>query len=300
MPWFFGAQFVGRFSGEKETTRFSQWLQQVEAFLRAQSLEPQQGVDFLLSTLDGTAHREAALLPPAHRITPQRLIKALAEKYGDQRSPDTLQEQFFNCRQAHDEDGVAFALRVREYLQRWQMSDPDRVGNTDKRLRTQFAKGLRNGVTKRELLRRTPQATSEVCREATQIEKEEQEAAGEAATCRVAATSCQRSSRDEVCLPKALQQMRDSLRAELQQDLWEQVELLGKTLIEELRGPRQIPDAPSTLRGRRQYRQAPREALGHRWDEQGRPICSDCGEVGHVQRFCPSRSSRQRDFCPGE
>lgn len=308
MPWFFGSQFVSKFSGETGTTRFSRWLLQIEAFLRAQTLQPQQAVDFLLSTLDGQAHREAALLPPASRATPQQLIKALEEKYGDQRSPDTLQEQFFGCRQLEDEDSEAFALRLRERLHKWRASDPDWRGDEDKKLRAQFSKGLRDGAIKRELqrhLRRTPQATfSEICKETKLIEKEEQGAAGNGMTCQAAATAAQRATGGEAVPPGTLQQLRDSLRAELQQDLREQVVLLGKTIAEELRGQLQIQggaaaaDAPNRPAIRRRQNFAPKEARSHRWDEQGRPICSDCGGVGHIQRFCPRRSAGPQDFAP--
>lgn len=308
MPWFFGSQFVNKFSGEKGTTRFSQWLVQIEAFLRAQALQPQQGVDFILSTLDGQAYREAALLPSASKATPQNLVKALTEKYGDPRSPDTLQEQFFSCCQSNDENSGTFALRLRERLHQWRTSDPGWAGSEDKKLKTQFSKGLRDGAIKRELqrhLRRTPQATfDEVCREANQIEKEEQEAAGDAPTCQVAATSAGRATGPEVFSSNALQQMRDTLRAELQQDLRDQIGLLGKAITEELRGQFQVAggtsatDVPSRPPTNRRPNQDSQRARGHRWDERGRPICSDCNEAGHVQRYCPRRSSRSQDFWP--
>lgn len=308
MPWYFGSQFVGKFSGEKGTIRFSRWTLQVEAFLRAQTLQPQQGVDFLFSTLDGQAHREAALFPPASRATPEALLKALVEKYGDQRSPDTLQEQFFSCRQTEGEGSEAFALRLRERLHQWRTSDPEWGGSEDKRLRAQFSKGLRDGPIKRELqrhLRRTPQATfDEICGEARSIEKEEQSPAGDAMVCQAAATSAQLPAGNDVVPLSSLQQFRDSLRAELQRDLREQVVLLGKTIAEELRGQLQTPrwnppvNAQNRPASRRRQNQDPKESRGHRWDEQGRPICSDCGGVGHIQRFCPHRPVPPQDFCP--
>lgn len=317
MPWYFGSQFISKFSGEKGTTRFSQWILQVEAFLRAQVLQPQQGVDFLLSALDGQAHREAVLLPPIKRDSAQALIKALVEKYGDNRSPDTLQEQFFSCRQTENEGSEEFALRLRERLHQWHTSDPDRIGGEDKRLRAQFSKGLREGAIKRELqrhLRRTPQATFEdIRREARSIEKEEQSAMGEVAACQAQVTPALPPLKSDTVPQSSLQQLKDSLRAELQQDLREQVVLLGKTIAEELRGQLQTPgrnpeptlrwtgppnapaNRPPTRQRQRLDHQEPR---GYRWDEQGRPVCRDCGEAGHIQRFCPHRPTPPQGFCP--
>ena len=316
MPWFFGSQFISKFNGEKGTIRFSQWLLQVEAFLRAQALQPQQGVDFLLNALDGQAHREAILFPQTDRVSPEALIKALSDKYGDNRSPDTLQELFFSCKQTDKEGSEEFALRLRERLHQWRTSDPDYVGEEDKRLRAQFSKGLREGPIKRELrrhLRRTPQATfDDIRREARSIEKEEQSAMEEVAACHATAT-VQPSTKSDAVSQSSLQQLKDSLRTELQQDLREQVVLLGKTIAEELRGQLQAPgwnpestqhwnrppNAPTNRPPVRPHqRHDNREPRGYRWDEQGRPICSDCNSAGHIQRFCPRRSTAPQDFCP--
>lgn len=100
---------------------------------------------------------------------------------------------FFACQQSVGEGSEAFALHLQEHLHQWCTSDLDWDGNEEKRLKAQFAKGLRDGAIKRKLqrhLRHTLQATfDEVCRETKLIEKEVQEAAGEATTCPVAATS---------------------------------------------------------------------------------------------------------------
>ena len=68
------------------------------------------------------------------------MIDALVVKYGDNRSPDGIQEDFFSCRQTEKEGSEEFALRLRECLHRWNTGDTGCIGEEDKRLRSQFAK----------------------------------------------------------------------------------------------------------------------------------------------------------------
>lgn len=313
MPWFLGSHWVPKFSGEKGTVRFSQWLAQVEAFLRAQTLQPPQGVDFILSSLDGPAHREAMLLPSTTRGSAQEMLEVLARKYGDNRSPDTLQVEFFSCRQTEKEGIEEFTLRLRECLYRWRTGDPDQAGNEDKRLRAQFAKGLREGPIRHELLRhlrRNPlMPFKDVCQEASSIEREERATVGEVATCQAHAAAVAPAPKTELLSQSSLQQLKDSLRAELREELHEQVVLLRKTIAEELRSQLQAPERDSEpaqrsarpptgpLAGVPTYRRPDRqEARGYQWDDQGRPICRSCGEAGHVQRYCPRRPGPPPDF----
>lgn len=51
MPWFFSASWAPKFTGERR--KFGEWQTQMRAMLRAQPLNAQQQVDFVLSTLDG-------------------------------------------------------------------------------------------------------------------------------------------------------------------------------------------------------------------------------------------------------
>lgn len=311
MPWFMGASWVAKFSGEKGTVEFNQWQAQVESFLRAQALQPRQKVDFMLSALGGQAHREAMLLPQATRDSDQGILRALAAKYGDHRSSETLQVEYFNCRQAEGEIVEDFTLRLRECFDRWRRSEPDYMGEEDGMLRSQFARGLREGPVKRELqrhLRRNPRASfSDVHSEARSLEREELGSPGKVMACQARTTPVtQPPTPDELPLA-SLQQLKDSLRAELKQELHDQVALLGKTIADELRSQLQLPQrdsgpargqpasGPASAPRRRTDNRGPRS---YQWDEQGRPICQDCGEAGHIQRYCPRRSASQPGFRP--
>ncbi|KAG1949143.1 hypothetical protein F2P79_011956 [Pimephales promelas] len=110
--------------------------------------------------------------------------------------------------------------------------DPLETGTDDELLRTQFAMGLRTGSLKQELqrqLRRTSTLTFvEACEEAKALERKLGHTE-EASVCpTVATTSYPRP------IAMELQQVKDALRAELRQELKEQVTLLGKSIVEEL------------------------------------------------------------------
>ena len=310
MPWFMGASWVPKFSGGGGGVKFSQWRAQVESFLRAQMLNPQQKVDFLLSTLDGSAHREAMLLPSADRDS-AKILQALNQKYGDHRSVGTLREEYFDCKQAVGEGIDDFILRLRECFYRWQSSDPGQAGPMDGVLRSQFSRGLQEGVVKQELqrhLRRTPNLTFDaVCREAKFLENEGKVERTEAMACQ--ARAAPQPSVPETQSQLSLQQLKDSLRAELKQEIHDQVTLLGKTIVDEIRGQfsNSQPDpVPTTQWGRpaaasqsnRRRRPDAQEPRDFQWDDQGRPICRDCGEAGHVQRYCPRRAAPTQGFRP--
>lgn len=67
--WFMDASWVSKFCGEGGGDTYEGCRAQVEAFLRAQNLNVQQQADFILSTLDGKAHRQIMLLAPEDRDT---------------------------------------------------------------------------------------------------------------------------------------------------------------------------------------------------------------------------------------
>ena len=142
-----------------------------------------------------------------------------------------------------------FILRLRECFYRWQSSDPGHAGPMDGVLRSQFSRGLQEGVVKQELqrhLRRTPNLTFDaVCREAKFLENEGRDQRAEAMACQ--ARAAPPPSGTETQSQLGLQQLKDSLRAELKQEIHDQVTLLGKTIVDEIRGQfrGRIPIFPS-------------------------------------------------------
>lgn len=95
-----------------------------------------------------------------------------------------------------------------------------------------------------------------------------------------------------------LDDLRESLKSELRDELAAQLKTLSSKLVEELRNqsPYVAPVASqSAIPGTRQApppvrrQRPPPSTMNYQWDVHGRPICLDCGEAGHIQRYCPRR-----------
>lgn len=103
---------------------------------------------------------------------------------------------------------------------------------------------------------------------------------------------------------REVDEWKEELRQELKKELSEQVQALGTQLVEQLQGrltptnqPRESSRAPPLTSPSNPPAPAnPSPASRFQWDSQGRPICLDCGEAGHVQRNCPLRRRPARGF----
>ena len=124
LPWFLGGSWVPKFSGGQGQQPFSEWRSQVETFLRAQQLNDEQRVDFVLNALQGEARREIVLLASAEKNTAELVLTALEKLYGENISLAQLRTHFFTCRQQADERVGLFVLRLRECLSRWRAKEP--------------------------------------------------------------------------------------------------------------------------------------------------------------------------------
>ena len=99
--------------------------------------------------------------------------------------------------------------------------------------------------------------------------------------------------------PSEWDQLKDALRAELKQEIQSQVFLLGKTIAKEICSQLQQEQAlaPATNYQPPQGGQPTgRETRSFQWDNQGRPLCAECGAAGHVQRYCPRQRSNRSGF----
>lgn len=306
MPWFMGAAWIPKFDGDK--TKFKEWRGQVEAMLRAQGLTPQQQADFLLGALEGEAKRELHLVEPENKNTGQKVLEALDKIYAKPATKAKLRANFFNCKQQTEESVNAFILRLRELFSRWRERDAGGTEEGDDLLLDQLMVGLRTGPIKQELsrqIRRDESLTfSAVCKEARALEHELQEGDDVALSQRVSAPAHKDSTTD-------LETLRTQIRADLQQGLMgemkEQLKALSASLMEEVKAhlsSRELPTVPQVPSidhhavpvSAAPMRSRQTTAPLYQWDPQGRPICRNCGEAGHVQRRCPRRPSGRRDF----
>lgn len=311
MPWFMGAGWVPKFNGDK--TKYLDWQAQVEMMLRAQGLSQQQQVDFIFTSLEGDAKRQAILFNVEDRRDGAKLLGALKRLYGETAKKGQLRSRFYNCKQEPQEGLETLILKLRETYSKWQEKEPgERDGNED--LLDQFATGLQPGTLRTEIhrqLRRNPQLTfSAICTEASALEREQQHGEEETWTRRTFNPRPREShpNLQTTSIPD-MTQLKGELRAELQKELMEQLKSMTAIIAEEVRKqlsptlqglPSNNPSSSCSVPPPR--RRAP-GALSSQtrerefsWDQHGRPICRDCGESGHVQGYCPHRLSRPTGF----
>lgn len=312
MPWFYSAPWLPKFNGKRR--RFGEWRTQVQAMLRAQPLSGEQQADFVFSALEGEARREVALLDAAQRNTGNKILDALKELYGETINTAQARAAFFKCRQNTDERVGDFVLRLRECHLKWRQLDEDAAGDEDEALLDQFVLGLKTGPVRTELqrhLRRQPrQRFKAVTTEARALEEELGSGAEEALASAVRANPTRTAptmDKQEEPAGRARREMdewKEELRRELKRELSEQVQALGVQLVEQLQGratPTAQPGDDPKAQSQDAFPNPPTPASsGHaarfQWDSQGRPICLDCGEAGHVQRYCSKRRRPARGF----
>nr|XP_033939732.1 uncharacterized protein LOC117447178 [Pseudochaenichthys georgianus]XP_033939733.1 uncharacterized protein LOC117447178 [Pseudochaenichthys georgianus]XP_033939734.1 uncharacterized protein LOC117447178 [Pseudochaenichthys georgianus] len=315
-----GGPWLPIFEG-KTGEKVGEWRAKIEMFVRAQGLSNDQIVDFILSALGGEAKREMLLLPLSERDTGKKILDCLTSLYAGSQSLATLRAQFYECRQGAEEGMGTFILRFRELYHKWQAREPPAEDIEDELLRTQFIRGLQESLVKQELkrlLRRTPGMTfPAICTEAKALEREQAKDGTETWACRTYAPRPPQTQPPATPLcslvpPPAQdsQALWDSLRAELQQDLKDQMLTLGKSLMEEMRGQianlslgpadstvqRQNPQAGPAFQPRPRQPPLVTARTQFQWDPQGRPICLECGQAGHTRRFCSRRRSGPSDF----
>ena len=244
MPWFMALPFIPKFSGKDGDVKFGVWVEQMESMLRAQGLDAQQKVDFLLWGLDGVAKRKVMLLEPGQRGSSTAILNELKILYGQPSSLAHIRVQFFQCRQREEESVELYVLRFRELFTRWRESEPQVVAQVEPTARDQFVKGLRPGKVQRKMERLIRQRTglnfSEACIEAQALEREENRK-NEAQASRVMAPSPREADIRE------LNRWKEEVKIELRQEIQDHLATISKTLVDEVR--RQLsPPVPASPR----------------------------------------------------
>lgn len=273
-PWFMGVPWAPKFDGKKE--KFADWASQIKALLRAQGLNEEQKIDFVINSIEGDAKREIFLEDEQQRDTADKIIDILRRLYGDTRSAADLRTAFFNIKQGNGETVSDFSLRIREAFQEWKRAEPNGSAQFANTLRDQMIISLQPGVLKKELqrqVRRNADLTiTELLQEAKELEREGWGMECEGLSNQVATTP----------IIDPLSQWKDQTRTELLQLITE----LGKGLKEEIQNLRQATPHSRAPSQRRPH-------LRPRWDDQGRPICLHCGQAGHFRRECPQGQAPQ-------
>lgn len=316
MCWYHGlcrGAWTPRFSGEKG--KFGPWQSQIEAMLMAQEFTAQQGVDFLLAALDGEARRQAQLFKTEEKANTKALLDALQKKYGDGGTQAQQHSRFFSCRQAQDEGVESFILRLRELYFDWQGREPTSEEEGEDLL-DQFTQSIRPGPIQKEIhhqVRRNLQLTfAAICTEALALEQEQQHCDDNAWVRRALMPTAASRINPTKCDTPDLNQLRSELQADLRREVAEQLKGLKASIVEELRKQiSPVPQITCQLSHVHSHAAPPQPSVGaavrsrppqtpparsFQWDSQGRPICKDCGEVGHIQRYCPARRRSNSGF----
>lgn len=213
--------------------------------------------------------------------------------YGKETSLAQLRVQFFKYRQQEEESMSSFILSLRELFNRWWEWEPEGSVQDKNTARDQLILGLEAGAVQRELqrlVRREPTLSfSEACREAQALEGEY---VGEeqAWTSRVKAPTLTH------CNSGQMSDWTEKFKAEIRHEMQEQLSVLGRTLVEEIRQHLQPskhyphPDSDTFFRGQRRCSPPSNHSPAFQWDEEGRPICKVCNQPGHIQRCCPTKN----------
>lgn len=154
----------------------TEWLEEVQACMRARHLSGVDRAFFLFDHLEGEAREEIKYRSAEERGDPAKIISVLQELYGCCESYVALQEAFFSRRQQEGETLQEFSLALMGLMASVKQRAPSEISNADVLLRDQFIEHVLNDSLRRELkqlVRRQPTATMlEVRGEAIRWERE--------------------------------------------------------------------------------------------------------------------------------
>ncbi|KAK0139102.1 hypothetical protein N1851_024329 [Merluccius polli] len=140
----------------------NEWMEEVEACMRARRLSVFEQAYFVFDHLEGEAREEVKYRPRAEREDPAKIFGILQELYGCSESYVALQEAFFSRRQQEGETLQGFSLALMSLMASVRARAPREMLNADILLRDQFVEHVLDGALRRELkqfVRRQPAAT---------------------------------------------------------------------------------------------------------------------------------------------
>lgn len=153
-----------------------EWVEEVQACMRARHLAEADQAFFIFDHLEGEAKREIKYRSSAERKDPGKILDILKELYGCTQSYVTLQQAFFSRQQQEGETLQEFSLALMALMEQVKQCAPDGMINADVLLRDQFVEHVLDNALRRELkqfVRRHPTTTLlEARREAIRWEQE--------------------------------------------------------------------------------------------------------------------------------
>lgn len=289
MPVYPGAPWLPKFKGPGDELKYNDWKEQMQGLLGSQDLPEIRKVDIVLGALAGEAKRQVSVLEENERDQVRKIFAYLNSLYGDRTPIPVLRSQFFSCTQKTGETVSSFILKLRELHCRLRRHNPDEAPS-DASLRDQLLLGLREGPLAQALkvyARRNPDETFAALRqEALMLDAEHGNQQPEV-TC-----SSVNNSRVSPNPPQEAS-WKETLKREIMEDVKSQMQGLTQELMREIKPLLQPTTAtPQPPTQPRSERRRPFSAAND-WDEQGRPICRQCRQAGHIARFCRRPAASQ-------
>jgi len=140
----------------------SEWVEEVQACMRARNLSAADQAFFLYDHLEGEARDEIKYRSSQDRGDPSKIISILKELYGCNESHVALQEAFFSRKQLEGETLQEFSLALMSLMERIKAQAPREMPNAEVLLRDQFIEYVLDGALRRALkqyVRLKPAAT---------------------------------------------------------------------------------------------------------------------------------------------
>lgn len=133
----------------KSGMKLSEWIEEVEAFMRACHLSVKDQSFFLFDHLEGEARQEIKYRRSTDRNDPEKIKSILQELYGCSQSYVALQEAFFSRKQQDDETLLEFSLALMSLMDKVKQRAPDALVNAEVLLRDQFSEHVFDGALRR-------------------------------------------------------------------------------------------------------------------------------------------------------
>ncbi|XP_035990683.1 uncharacterized protein LOC118562409 isoform X2 [Fundulus heteroclitus] len=140
----------------------SEWVEEVQACMRARNLSAVDQAFFLYDHLEGEARDEVKYRSSQEQGDPAKIISILKELYGCNESHVALQEAFFSRKQLDGETLQEFSLALMSLMEKVKVQAPRDMPNAEVLLRDQFIEYVLDGALRRALkqyVRLKPAAT---------------------------------------------------------------------------------------------------------------------------------------------
>lgn len=130
-----------------------EWIEEVEACMRARHLSAMDKAFFIFDHLEGEARNEIKFCSSEERKDPDQILKILKELYGCIQPYVTLQQAFFSRKQEEGETLQEFSLALMALMEQVQQCAPGGVPNAAVLLRDQFIEHVLDSALRRDLKR---------------------------------------------------------------------------------------------------------------------------------------------------